>query len=77
MTEKPAPKHCMNQDAITWVLNQPTLLRGVYFSTHKQIVLQYMLWFALTPAVWYGSNHEPLRAREWRHYLEAVGILRY
>ena len=66
----------LQQAAVTWVINQPTLLKGVYYKTHREIVLQYCLWYGLTVAQWGDRDTEPTRAREWRHYLEAVGILR-
>lgn len=56
-------------------LSQPTLLKGVYYSTHKAVVMQYVLWYALTAETWtYGDADEPHRSREFHNYLKALGL---
>jgi hypothetical protein len=57
-------------------LRVPTIRKGVSYAVHEAIVLQYVLWFALTAEVWdIGDADEPVRARDFRHYLKAVGAL--
>lgn len=64
-----------------WILAKADFM-GVDEPTHRAIVLQYTLWYCMNVTVWLSivcgshSDWEPDRARDWRHYLEAIGSLK-
>ncbi len=66
-------------------LTQTNLDRVLSFASadtpaiHDDLAIQYTLWYGLNVTVWLAVviGHEteaPLRMREWRHYLEAIGF---
>ena len=65
----------MTSTQLALLLAQPTLLKGVYYSTHKAVVMHQLTWYALTCCAWtYKGDDEPQRATAFRHYLEALDI---
>lgn len=54
---------------------------GIAYETHKAICEQYCLWWGLSPGIWLsvvcGSHDdcEPVRARDWKHYLKGIGLI--
>ncbi len=65
----------MTSEQLAHLLNQPTLLKGVYYNVHRAVCMNQRLWYALTcERGEYAGDDEPVRARDFRHYLEALGL---